>query len=50
MADEAIKEAEDAVEDKVREQLGDEVTDKLKDLKDKFGFPKKKDKKKKGKK
>ncbi|MEL6592536.1 MAG: AsmA-like C-terminal region-containing protein, partial [Bacteroidota bacterium] len=44
VADEAKKEAEQALEDKAREQLGDSVVNKLKDLKDKFGFPKKKKK------
>ncbi|MFK7925742.1 MAG: AsmA-like C-terminal region-containing protein [Bacteroidia bacterium] len=42
VADDAKKEAEKALEDKAREQLGDSVVNKLKGLKDKFGFPKKK--------
>ncbi|MEL7534824.1 MAG: AsmA-like C-terminal region-containing protein, partial [Bacteroidota bacterium] len=42
VANQAKKEAEQALEDQAREQLGDSVVNKLKDLKDKFGFPKKK--------
>ncbi len=44
VANQAKKEAEQALEDQAREQLGDSVVNKLKDLKDKFGFPKKKKK------
>ena len=42
----AKREAAKKAEEKAKEVLGDEATDALKNLKDKFGFPKKKKKKK----
>ena len=43
--DKATEDAKKAAEEKVKETIGDEATETLKNLKDKFGFPKKKKKK-----
>ena len=45
VVDKATEEAKNAAEEKVKETIGDEATETLKNLKDKFGFPKKKKKK-----